>query len=56
MDKAFQTTLTEDSEVSMTMHYERTGKSRLLPAYIRGCLCRVVVKRRLGVHKSRQTK
>lgn len=56
MDKRFEASRPVDTEIPVSMHYERAGKSRLLPAYLRGCLHRFFGGDWAGVHKPRQSK
>ena len=54
--KAFERTVAIDAEIPVTMRYERTGKSRLFTAYLRGCLSNLLGRYGRRIHKSGQPK
>ena len=55
MDETLERSSAINSEISMPMNYEFTGKSRLVPAYLRGCIYNMITGSRLDIHKARQS-
>lgn len=55
MDEALELTSAVGTEIPVAMDYERTGKSRLFPAYLLGSIYNLLLGGGPRVHKSTQT-